>query len=282
VAGEPGVNPTVARRELAVYFQRLREQRGRSLAQLAVHLGVAQSQASRLDNGVRGYRRSDVERLSDWYGLTEGERSRLLALAEEARRRAWWQQKDLDDAYRTLIGLEQAADSISEYCYSVVPGLLQTDRYARVIGEMAELRPDEVEAAVEVRMRRQQILDRSDPPELAVIIDEAALARGPERNIMVEQLQKLVDCTRRPRTTIQVIDFGAGLYPTGVTQFILLEMGSPLPAVYYSEDQFHRSDTTDEDIVRRARQLWKVLQSKALDPLRSARRIAHYRDEYAG
>jgi transcriptional regulator with XRE-family HTH domain len=281
VAGVGEVNPTVARRELAVYFNRLREQRGRSLGDLAGQLNVAQSQASRLDKGVRGFRLSDVELLSDWYGLAEGERARLLALAGDARRRAWWQQTDLDDAYRTLIGLEQAAESISEYCYSVVPGLLQTRNYARVLGELAELRPEVTEVAVDVRMRRQQILDRPNPPELTVIIDEAALARGPGPEMKVEQLEKLLEFARRPRTTVQVIGFEAGLYPLGVSQFILLEMGSRLPVVYYSEDQFRRADTTDEDTVRRARQLWKVLQSKALDPVRSAHRIAQHRDDLA-
>ena len=273
------INPTLARRELALYFRRLREQRGYSLDQLSQQLGVAQSQASRLDAGARGLRLEDVQALSAWYGLADGEKQRLLALAEEARRRAWWQQIDLDDSYRTLIGLEQAAESISEFCNMVVPGLLQTARYASAAAEIGELRSAKTEQAVEVRMRRQKILLGPRSPELSVVIDEAVLARGAGGDdVMLEQLQHLLDFAKRPRVTIQVIGFEEGMYPTGSSQFILLDMGVRLPPVYYREDQLNRTDSSAEDDIRKARSLWRLLQSRALDPQRSMERISRYRD----
>ena len=172
-------NPTVARRQLAVFLKRLREQRKRSLDEVAKHLGVAVSQASRLDTGARGYSPDDVGSLASWYGLSETDEASLLALAEESRKRAWWQQVDLMPSYRTLIGMEQAAESINEYTSSVIPGLLQTRDYAQAMIRASELdiRPDRVEQAVAVRMRRQQVLTRERAPQLWVVIDEAVLAR---------------------------------------------------------------------------------------------------------
>jgi transcriptional regulator with XRE-family HTH domain len=280
VAVASEANPTVARRELAVYFKRLREQRGHSVGELSDLLGVAQSQASRLDTGARGYRTGDVQRLCHWYGLGEGERRRLLALAEDARRRAWWQQVDLHDAYRTLIGFEQAAEVICEFCNAVVPGLLQTERYARAAMQIGETRHFSIDDAVGVRMRRQLILDRPRPPELAVVIDESVLARGAGgREVMLEQLTHLIELARRPRLTIQVIGFEADVYPVAASQFILLDMGSKVPALYYSENQLSRSDSSSEDDIRQGRHVWKLLQRKALSPVNSVQRIVKYRDD---
>jgi transcriptional regulator with XRE-family HTH domain len=281
----PEPNPTVARRELAVYFRKLREQREHTLTQLAEKLVVTQGQASRLDSGARGFRPEDVEVLCDWYGLGRGERERLLEIAEEARRRAWWQQYDLDDSYRTLIGFEQAAVLICEFCNTVVPGLLQAEDYAMAAAEVGKIgnKPFVTRDAVAVRMRRQEILRRPDPPELSVLIDEAVLARGVGGSaVMRRQLDQLVEAAQRPRMEIRVIGFEAGMYPTAPSQFILLDVGSRLPPVYYSEDQLRPSDSSADKDIQRTRWLWDVLQSRALSPADSIRRIVRYRDEQIG
>ncbi|MCO1657270.1 helix-turn-helix domain-containing protein [Pseudonocardia humida] len=276
---DPGTNPTVARRALAVYFRRLREQRGLNLAELAHLLGVQQSQASRLDTGSRGLRRVDVERLCDWYGVGQGERHRLLALSDEARRRAWWQKYDLADSYRTLIGFEQVAESISEYCVGVVPGLLQTERYAiaAVAASGSGRTLQRAAQAVEVRMRRQVILERPVPPHYSVVIDEAVLARGAGGvEVMREQMERLLSFCERPRTSIQVLPFRAGIYPPGSAQFIILELGSQLPDVYYSEDQLDAVDSSDDKDLEEARALWDRLRRLALDPAQSSELIRRH------
>jgi transcriptional regulator with XRE-family HTH domain len=276
---EPEINPTLARRELAVYFRRCREQHGLSLDDLAELLDVQQSQASRLDSGVRGFAVEDVRRLSARYGLGEGERGRLLELAANARKRAWWQQIDLPDSYRTLIGFEQAAESISEYCGGVVPGLLQTKDYAVAAVESSGIgrTSARAEQAVAVRMRRQEVLGRADPPELSVVIDEAVLARGAGGPpVMRDQFRRLLDLARRPRTSIQVLGFEAGLYPVGAAQFMILELGSRLPPVYFSEDQLSSQVSSEDDDLAQARQVWQRLQAAALSPVRSVERISTY------
>jgi transcriptional regulator with XRE-family HTH domain len=274
-------NPTLARRELSVYFRTLREQHGYSVGRLAEVLKVAQSQASRLDTGARNFRDQDVRELCRLYDLGVDERNRLLAIAEESRMRAWWQQVELLDSYRTLIGLEQGALVINEFCAGAIPGLLQTRSYAEAAARDSQMgvQAADIQRAIDVRMRRQRLLERAKPPEMSFIVDEAALARGAgTADTMQEQLQHLLDLSRRSEITIQIIGFEEGVYPGHVGQFILLRMSRNLPDVYYTEDQLNTSDTTDVNDVRAARRLWELLQARALSPRKSADRIAEYRD----
>jgi transcriptional regulator with XRE-family HTH domain len=274
-------NPTLARRELSVYFRTLREQHGFSVGRLAEVLGVAQSQASRLDTGARNFRDQDVRQLCELYGLGSEERGRLLAIAEESRMRAWWQQVELLDSYRTLIGLEQGALVIHEFCAGAIPGLLQTRSYAEAAARDSQMGAKEadIRRGVDVRIRRQRLLERPEPPEMSFIVDEAALARGAgTADTMREQFQHLVDLSRRPEITIQIIGFEEGVYPGHVGQFILLRMSRGLPDVYYTEDQLNTSDTTDVDAVEAARHLWGLLRARALSPRKSVERITEYRD----
>ena len=182
-------NPTVARRMLAVYFKDLREQRKRGLDELAATLGVAPSQASRLDTGARGFRLTDIDTLCEWYELSAPEEKRLMALAVESRGRSWWQQVPLPDSYRTLIGLERAAVAVDEYCSAVIPGLLQTPDYARaaVLSSNVHVEATVAKQAVDVRVHRQDILDRPDPPELSVVIEDQL---GPNDTSDDEQVKR--------------------------------------------------------------------------------------------
>jgi transcriptional regulator with XRE-family HTH domain len=277
VAQEP--NPTAARRELALYFRTQREQHKYGLDQLAEYLGVSEAQASRLDKGARGLRPDDVRRLADWYRLPDAERDRLMVLASKSRRRGWWQQVDLDDSYRTLIGMEQAAHSINEYCGSVIPGLLQTRDYAVAAGAAGALDVPQaqIDLAIEVRMRRQQVLERDNPPQLWVVLDESALARvagGP--SVMGAQLQYLMAAADRPGVTVQVIGFEYGVHPGGDSNFIMIDSSAGLPGLVYVEGlRGHWESTMDHDI-RRYRRIWDVLRALALNPRESRDRIAQH------
>jgi transcriptional regulator with XRE-family HTH domain len=273
----------VARIRLATLFKDARERAGRSLDDLAHFLDVSAPQASRLDSGARGFRPEDVPRLAEWYGFGGGDAQALLALAEESKRREWWQQVDLPDAYRTFIGVEQEAESIAEYGVSVVPGLLQTPGYARAAASVGDtmvgsaVSEARVEMAVEVRMRRQAILDRPAPPQLTVVIDEAILARGPrDASIRLAQLKHLRDVADRPGITLQVIGFEFGLHPGGNSHFILLSLGKGLPDLYYSEGLRGALSSSAPDIVDRYRLIWNELRAKALDEHASKNRVDRY------
>lgn len=276
----PEPNPTVARRRLAVRFRALREEAGHSLRDLAAHLRVPEPQASRLDTGARGFNPDQIRRLADWYGLAASEVPELLALGAESRKRGWWQQVDLADSYRTLIGLEQAAKSINEFSGMVVPGLLQTPAYARAVarGDSIDVEPPQIEQAVEVRMRRQRILAADDAPRLRIVIDEAVLARvtgGP--SVMAEQLAHMERMSMRPNITVQVIGFEAGSH-LGMTknQFILVELGDGFPDVLYTESIHGPEDTVKIGDYWRA---WNELRAAALDRATTRSRLRKYRDE---
>lgn len=278
MADEP--NPTAARRELALYFRNLREQRGIGLDQLAKHLKVTEVQASRLDRGVRGLRPEDVRKLTAWYDVPRAEHERLLGLAAESRRRAWWQQTEiLNEAYRTLIGMEQAARFIGEYGSGVVPGLLQTRDYAiaSAVGAGFDLTREQIETAVNVRMRRQEILRRDRPPRLWVVVDEAVLARvtgGPE--VMREQLQHLAVAAERKNVTVQVIGFEYGAHPGGQSHFITVDTGHGLPDLVYIEGLRGFAEFTSEAETQRYREVWEILTAIALSPRQSRERIEKY------
>jgi hypothetical protein len=272
-------NPTVARRRLAVYFKRLREQRGVGLDELASVLDVDPSFASRLDTGARGFRAQDIGPLCDLYDIDREERERLLAIVAESRRRAWWQKIDLDDSLRTLIGMEQAALAIREFAASAVPGLLQLREYAEAVSEAVgtPVPPRQHPPAIEARMRRQEILGREHPPALWAIIDEAVLARGAgDRFVMRKQLTHLHDVSLRPAVRLQVVGFERGFYPAWGQHFQLLEMGDELPDVLYQENYMNLADTADAVAVEGALRLWNNLDRLALDPDESRKRVSHY------
>ena len=281
MAYEP--NPTAARRELALYFRTLRERQGLRLDELAEQLGVSEVQASRVDRGVRGLRAEDVRKLAALYHLPDSERDRLLDLVAESHKRGWWQQVDLTDiggeSYRTLIGMEQAAELITEYGSGAVPGLLQTREYATAMASASslDLPKDQIELGVDVRMRRQRILDRGKPPRLWVVVDEAVLARVTGgRRIMRDQLNHLVAAASRPGITVQVINFEYGTHPGVNSHFIRVETGGDLPDLVYVEGLRGRTETTTEAELQRYRNVWDTLRAIALSPRESHDLILDY------
>jgi hypothetical protein len=276
-------NPTVARIRLATSFREARERAGRSLDDLSRFLEISAPQASRLDSGARGFRPRDVARLAAWYGFSEVDAQGLVALAEESRRREWWQQVDLPDAYRTYIGMEQEAQAISEYHANVVPGLLQTRDYARVAVSVGEaetntyMDDDRIDRAVAVCMRRQEILKRHPPPRLNVVIDEAVLARGPRDGaIRGAQLEHLRSAADQPNVTVQVLGFEYGLHSGAGSNFILLGMGEVVPDVFYSEGIRGGFVSSDPHVLDRNGRLWMELRANALDSFASKDRIDQY------
>jgi transcriptional regulator with XRE-family HTH domain len=282
VAYEP--NPTAARRELALFFRTLRERQGRGLDDLARRLGVTEVQASRLDRGVRGLGPEDVLALAEWYGIQQAERARLLELAAESRRRAWWQKTEIpDEAYRTLIGMEQAAEFIGEYGSAIIPGLLQTPAYARAAtaGSGLNLTDEQIDAAVAIRMRRQEVLKRDRPPRYWTVIDEAALARVTGgREIMREQLGHLAEAADRATVIVQVIGFEYGAHP-GIVHFIVVDTGRGLPDLVYVEGLRGRAEFTTPAETQRYREVWETLTAIALDPRQSRERIEFHRERLA-
>lgn len=220
-------NPTVLRRQLGAELRRLRDGTGRTVAAAATELGWSESKLSRIETAHIGIRRSDLERLLALYRVSEVDRDRLLALAGQARQRAWWEAygDSLASAYETFIGFEAEASAIYNFEAQVVPGLLQTAEYARAVTQIEHTtEPDLVGQRVAVRMARQAIMTREPPPRFWAILDEALLRRPiGGTDVMRRQLLRLVEHGERTNITIQVLPFEAGSHRGLTGSFVVLE-----------------------------------------------------------
>jgi len=237
----PGQNPTLRGRRLATELMRRREASGLSREEAARQLEWSTSTVFRIETGRSRPQPGNVRVLLDLYGVTGPERDGLIQLARDARQPGWWHSfRDvLPNPYEVYIGLETGASSIRNFEPVVVPGLIQTEDYARAMFRNGprELDREEVERRVEVRMARQQVLARADRPRLWSVIDEAVIRRvvgGAE--VMRGQLRHLVDCAEQGKTTIQVVPFRAGAHAGTTGPFVILEFLEPTdPAVVYVE-----------------------------------------------
>ena len=172
-------------------------------------------------------------RLLDIYGITEGEeRELLLTLARESRERGWWQQygEAIPEWFATYVGLEAEASTISVYQAEIVPGLLQTERYAAALHRAALMNATEEEIArhVAVRMERQARLKQPDAPQLWVVLNEAVIRRVVgERAVMHEQLVELAEAASAPNITLQVLPFSAGAHASMDSAFWIVGFDPP-------------------------------------------------------
>jgi len=173
------------------------------------------SKISRYERAKTGLRPREVERLLDYYGVNGAHRQMLLALAQDASQKGWWEEHadSLPEDYQQFIGLEHEATSIAIWHVDVVAGLLQTDAYARHIidsyDRVEPIAPSQVTRLVRVRMRRQQALDRA-ALRISVVLDESVLLRriGSDK-VMYEQLRRLAEECDRPNLTMQVLPLDA-------------------------------------------------------------------------
>ncbi|GAA2285328.1 transcriptional regulator [Streptomyces ruber] len=211
--------PAVRRRKLGTELRLLRSRVGLTSIEAARRVGWHQSKVSRIETGSSGVKPADVQRLLDAYEVRDAElRELLLALAggeDGGGRQNWWHayRGVLPPTYRDFISLESQAGGMCTLETSVVPGLLQTPEYARAVTRAAleGVADDKLDALVEVRIARQDVL-RADPPlRLHAILDEAVLRRrvgGPE--VMARQLARLSDAAALPQVRLQVLPFTAG------------------------------------------------------------------------
>jgi transcriptional regulator with XRE-family HTH domain len=247
-APEPGTapgqhdGPTVSRILLGTQLRRLREASGISREDAGHAIRASHAKISRLELGRVGFKERDVTDLLALYRVTdEQERAAILDLMRQANTRVWWQEhSDLVSTwFEQYLRLEQVAQVVRTYQVQFVPGLLQTEEYARAVithGNRNKT-PHEIDRRVRLRMDRQRILDQPDAPHLWAVIDEAALTRpfGPP-DVMKGQLQHLLDASAAPNVHIQVLPFASGGHAAAGGSFSLLRFAEPdLPDVVYLE-----------------------------------------------
>jgi len=208
-------SPAVRRRRLAAELRGIRENKGKSGDTVAAALRWSPSKISRYERARTGLQPREVERLLDYYQITGPRRAQLLGLAEDAAQKGWWEEfgDTLSEDYKQFIGYEHEATSMAVWHLDVVPGLVQTEGYARHVissySRIEPMAPGMVERLVRIRMRRQQVLER-DGLQLSIVLDEAVLRRRIGNDaVMYEQLQHLARLAARPNLTLQVMPLNA-------------------------------------------------------------------------
>lgn len=237
-----GGAPTVLRVVLGKRLQDLREKAGLTFEQAGAALDVTHVTIRRMEKAEVGLKIPYVEKLLTTYGVTDqGEIDSFLSLAREANQRGWWHRfRDvLPDWFSAFVSLEGAASTIRAYEPHYVPGLLQTEGYARAVlrAGMPHASDAEIDRLVALRRERQALLTRPDAPLLWVVMDETVLRRpigGPE--IMREQIDRLIECTANPGVRLQIMPFTAGPHPAMYGPFHIFRFPIPeLPDIAYSE-----------------------------------------------
>jgi transcriptional regulator with XRE-family HTH domain len=218
-------SPTVSRLQLGRELRRLREAAGVSRERAAAELECSTSKMSKIETGKATIRAAEVRVLLERYGVDD--RDAVLRLARDARRRSSYR---VPDWAKTYLGLEAEAAEIRTYQPELVPGLLQTEAYARVITQAVNPArdPREVERIVAARLDRQKRLRSEDAPLLWAILNEAVIRRVVGgREIMGRQLEYLASLAEDPNITIQVLPFSAGAHPAMGSSFVHLRLADP-------------------------------------------------------
>ncbi|MFG2250759.1 helix-turn-helix domain-containing protein [Spirillospora sp. NPDC048823] len=211
--------PTMRSRKLGAMLRELRESRDLTLQKAARLLNRTPSSLSKLETGKRGIRRPALEHMLDRYELTDPDQRRALYdLARHATEKGWWHRYEgrLSPSMLDYISLEAEATSIRDFQLHLIPGLLQSDEYARAViaSGVSQGKAPDIDGLAEIRMRRQRVLIGENPPHLWAIVSEAALRQqfgGPE--VMKVQLSRLVELSEQPNVTLQVLPFSAGAHP---------------------------------------------------------------------
>jgi len=218
----------VRRRRLAAELRRLREAAGLTCDEVAQQLDCSASKISRIETGRVLASPRDVRDLLAIYGVTDEKRDSLIQLAREARKKGWWQGygDEVEPHLATYLGMESQASEIRQYSVTRIPILLQTEDYARALvtaGRAGTGRyPGPADRVVEMMLERRRLAEAS-PPQLWVVMDEAALHRRVgSREIMREQIEHLMELSSRKTMFLQFIPFTSGAYPALDLSFVIL------------------------------------------------------------
>lgn len=261
-------SPTVRRRRLGLELRRHREAAGLTIEMVAERLECSTSKISRIETGHNGATPRDVRDMLTFYGVVGPAADDLIQVARDARQRGWWHLYGtvLTGAY---VGLEAAASWVYGYEAQAIPGLLQTQGYARaMIRNAARPLPSgsDIDRRIHVRMARQSLITQDDPLDLWVVLDETVFHRlvgGAQ--VMAEQFDRLIAESDRPNVTIQVLPFTAGAHPAMDGSFTILGYEEPAdPDVVFSENAAGGLFLEKEEELRRYHQIFDHLRAMAL------------------
>src|SRR6516165_10720076 len=226
-----GGSPLVQRRRLRSELRSAREAKGLTQDQVAHEMDWSLSKIIRIEGASSSISANDLKALLSLYGITESERvDSLLTLAKAGRERSWW------SAYRDaapslllqLIEYESVASAIRQFETLFIPGILQTEEYARAVIQnyYDDEGPgsDKLRALVELRVRREGLLNSEHSPSFNFMLDEAAVSRlVGGSSVMRSQLRRLIAVAEKPNVTVEIVPFSAGLHPGMRGPFEIIE-----------------------------------------------------------
>ncbi len=260
--------PEVKRRRLKASLRREREAAGLSQKQVSEALDWSVSKIIRIEAGAVGLSATDLRALMDLYKIADDkQRAELTELARGSRKQSWSEYSDVYSVpARTLFGYEAAASVIYKYEPTFIPGLLQTEEYARALLQGGGHGEDEIDRMVMARLERQELLEQSPRPQLEFILGEATVSRavgGP--GVMLHQLERLKDLAQRPDISLQILLFEAGAHPRMGEAFTILEFADEnLDDLIYLENAGRESvSREDPELVAAYRRDFVTLQGLA-------------------
>ena len=238
---EADAGSTVPRRQLGRYLRELRSEAGLTVRAAAKELERSEPTLWRIENGLTSVRSVEVGVMCRLYGANEQLTVALMALAKQTKAKGWWQAYGdvLPEWFDLFVGLEAAATAMDEYEHSIVPGLFQSEGYARTT--MAAFNPrwpaDEIDRRVGLRRARQAILTRMiDPPQLRVALREPVLvAPVGGRTVMADQLEHLATISELPNVSLRVVPVSVGYHPGILTGSFTIMRFPPPPSGLHGE-----------------------------------------------
>ena len=284
-----GGNPTVLRIVIGTQLRRLREANGITREAAGQAIRASEAKISRLELGRVGFKERDIADLLELYGVREpAERDGFLQLVRQANTPGWWHRYSdvLPGWFEMYVRLEQAASVIRSYQLQFVPGLFQTEAYARAVirSDAAGESADEIERRVNLRMARQKLLAEPNAPTFWAVIDEAALRRpygSPQ--VMHEQLAHLEAVAELPAVILQVLPFDRGSEAASAGPFTLLRFAeSDLPDVVYMEQPTSAMYLDKPSDVEFYRAAMDRIALAALDPTESRALLRRMAEDTAG
>lgn len=261
----------------------LRQHAGKSFEDAAAALGVSELAIRRIEQGQVKWKLPYIRVLLDEYGVAGEEARTFLALAADANQPGWWYRyRDaLPDWFRAFITLEEEASLIRAYEPHYVPGLMQTEEYARIVLNAGLRDGGEVERRVALRLQRQRALLRPGGTQFWAVIDETVLRRPvapPE--VMRGQVDHLIDLAARPNVTLQVIPFGLFIHEAMYGPFYVFRFPFPeLQDITYIENMSGSGYVDQHDNVAAFVEALDKISAQAPPPQRTEAFLTELRKE---
>ena len=275
---------TARKRQLGSWLTKLRQQADHDVDEAGEALGCSGSKIRHLEAGRSRIKRGELTDLLNFYGAPSEVHEQLEAVRQQAEQRGWWQSYRVPEWFEPFVDFESFAAEAMNFELDLVPGLLQTERYAYEVHRAGRYttNPQDIARRVQARSQRQQRLTEEPPLQFRAVINEAALRRaigGPE--VMAEQLGQILDWCELPNIIVQVLPYEAGAHACPSGAFVVLSFSCPEDEpIGFLDTPLGGHTVDDAEDVDGLRYTFDELRSVALPAPASLDRVHTIRDEH--